>query len=363
MKILVITPRFAIAGVPLAQIRLARALNARGHSVELVIGHIHKDYDLVPPEGIKTTILKQPTVRRMFWPLFRYFLTERPDVVFAAEDHLNIVVLMAALFARSQAKISGSCRVTPFDTYSSIPLTKGWFLKKLAQLFMDRADALTCVSKDMVIQYQQVFSSPPHVCVYNIVADNLSRKRMNEIVEHAWFKKKSVPVLVAAGRLAPWKGFSDLIEAMALLKDRRNVRLVILGDGPLRNELQELIGKRGLEDNIELVGYVDNPLKYFSHANVFVLSSLVEGLPNVLVEAMMCGCTPVSTDCPTGPREVLCDGQFGFLSPVRNPPALASAIEQALDNPIDPRKLNEAVMPFEENAVLDRHFEVLGLHG
>lgn len=363
MKIVVITPLFAIAGVPLAQVRFARALAARGHDVELLIGHIHPDYVFEPPAEIKTTVLNQPNVRRMLWPLVQYFRTERPDVVFSAEDHLNTLVLIAAILAGSKAKISGSSRVTPFDTYSTVPFSKRWVLKQLARLVIGRADALTCVSVDMVAQYRQVFSSPPHVCVYNIVDDARSRERMLETVEHAWLVDKSVPVLMAAGRLAPWKGFNDLIEAMALLAGKRRVRLLILGDGPLRAELQGLIETRGLLDVVELVGYVENPLKYFAHADVFILSSLVEGLPNVLVEAMMCGCTPVSTDAPTGPREVLQDGKYGYLVPMRDPVAMAAAIELALDHPIPKNLLDEAVAPFEECAVIERHFEVLGLRG
>jgi glycosyltransferase involved in cell wall biosynthesis len=139
--------------------------------------------------------------------------------------------------------------------------------------------------------------------------------------------------------------------------------LIILGDGPLRTELQNLIESFGLVDTIELLGYVENPLKYFARADVFILSSLVEGMPNVLVEAMMCGCTPVSTDCPTGPRELLQDGKYGYLVPMRDPTAMAAAIESALDHPIPKALLDEAVDPFEENRVIDRHFEVLGLQG
>ena len=168
-------------------------------------------------------------------------------------------------------------------------------------------------------------------------------------------------MLVAAGRLAPWKGFADLIRAMKLVPAQRRARLMILGDGPLRGELQALISELGLDDTVRLLGYVENPLKYFARADVFVLSSHVEGLPNVLVEAMMCGCTPVSTDCPTGPREVLQDGKFGYLVPMRDPVAMAAGIEKALDRPIPKQRLAEAVRPFEEGSVLKRHFEVLGL--
>jgi glycosyltransferase involved in cell wall biosynthesis len=363
VKITVVTPLFAIAGVPLAQIRFARALAARGHSVELIIGHVRPEYEFVAPEGLKTTVLERPNVRNMLGPLVLHFWKDRPDVVFSAEDHLNTLVLIAALVSGSQAKISGSSRVTPFDTYSDTWFSKRWVLKQLARVVMRRANALTCVSEEMVSQYREVFKAPPHVCVYNVVDDREARERMRVPVEHGWLSEKSVPVLMAAGRLAPWKGFTDLIEAVALVRLQREVRLLILGDGEMRNELQHLVEARGLSGSVQLVGYVENPLKYFVRADVFVLSSRVEGLPNVLVEAMMCGCTPVSTDCPTGPREVLQGGKFGYLVPVGDPAAMAAAIERALDHPIPKELLDEAVAPFEESRVIDRHFEVLGLRG
>jgi len=359
MKISIVTPLFALSGVPLAQIRFARAWAAQGYDVDLVIGRIDQEYKFPDVTGITLLNLNRKNVRGMFLPLIHYFRSTKPDVVFSAEDHLNAVVLIAAILSGSKAKISGSSRVTPYDTYSNVPFTKRWFLKHITRSVMWRADALTCVSKDMVGQYHKVFNSPPHLCVYNIVDDTLSRKRMKETVDNDWFVNKDCQIVVAAGRLASWKGFADLIWAMAIVTYERRVRLVILGDGPLRTELEELITHLGLSDVVSLFGYVENPLKYFVGADVFVLSSYVEGLPNVLVEAMMCGCTPVATDCPTGPREVLHDGKYGYLVPVKDPVALAAGIVHALDNPIPADILSEAVRPFEESTVLARHLEVL----
>jgi glycosyltransferase involved in cell wall biosynthesis len=363
MKICVVTPLYAIAGVPLAQLRFARVLASKGHDVDLVIGRIDPQYQLPEVAGVNLLVLDRLHVRGMFFPFRKYLQKAKPDIVFSAEDHLNAIVLLGAITTGSKAKISGSSRVTPFDTYSNKPFTKRWVLKHLVRSVMWRADALTCVSRDMVDQYRKVFDSPPHVCVYNIADDRHSRRRMEEPVEHEWFRHKDGPVLVAAGRLAMWKGFADLIRAMKVLPRQRRARLMILGDGPLRSELEALIIELGLQDVVSLLGYVENPLKYFAHADVFVLSSHVEGLPNVLVEAMMCGCTPVSTDCPTGPREVLQDGKFGYLVPLRDPVAMAAGIERALDFPIPKNLLADAVRPFEEGTVLQRHFEVLGLSG
>lgn len=361
MKICVVTPLFAIAGVPLAQLRFARALADKGHDVDLVIGYIDAKYNFPRVTDVNLIHLNKRHVRGMLFPLIGYLKKSKPDIVFSAEDHLNAVTLLAALISNSKAKISCSSRVTPFDTYSNVPFTKRWILKHFMRGVMPRANALTCVSKDMVEQYRQVFKSPPHVCVYNIVDYKQSQQKMLEPVNEDWLLNKCEPIIVAAGRLAPWKGFSDLIVAMGELTKTRKVKLIILGDGSSRVELEALIAKLNLGNSVKLLGYVDNPLKYFKHADVFVLSSLVEGLPNVLVEAMMCGCTPVSTDCPTGPREVLQDGKYGYLVPVQNTIALAEGILKALDNPILPEILNEAIQPFAEQTVIDRHFEILGI--
>lgn len=362
VKICVVTPRFAISGVPLAQLRFARALARAGHEVDLIIGRVDSHLTVPEAPGVRVLPLQLPNVRSMFFPLLRYMRREKPEIVFSAEDHLNVLVLLVAMLSGSSAKISGSCRVTPFDTYRGGLFSKQWVLKQLARLVAARADALTCVSKDMVDQYRQLFRSPPHTFVYNIVADADARARLDEPLQDIWFDPKDRPVIVAAGTLAPWKGFSDLIEAVARLRDRsRHVRLLILGEGPLRPELEAQVRALGIEDRVRLPGYADNPLKYFARADVFALSSHVEGMPNVLVEAMMAGCTPVSTDCPTGPREVLQDGRFGYLVPMKNPEALADGIEKALDRPIPKERLVEAVQPFEEAAVIKRHFEILGL--
>jgi glycosyltransferase involved in cell wall biosynthesis len=361
MKVCVAMPVYGIAGVPLAQIRFARALADKGHDVDMLVGCIDPNHEFPEVTGVNVIRMNVHRVRELLIPLWKYFRAVRPDVVFSAEDHLNGVVLLAAITSGSKAKISGSSRVPPTDTYSNRTFSKGWILKQLKRTVMWRADALTCVSKDMVTHYREIFDSPPHVCVYNIIDDRHSRLRMKESVQHDWLAHKIYPVLVAAGTLTVRKGFADLIHAMKELSGRSNARLIILGDGPLRSELEALALELGISNAVSFPGLVDNPLKFFARADVFVLSSYAEGLPNVLVEAMMCGCTPVSTDCPTGPREVLQGDKYGYLVPVGDPAAMAAGIEKALNAPIPSELLLEAIQPFSENAVIKRHFEVLGL--
>jgi len=361
MKIAIVTPIFNIAGVPLAQHRFARALAQRNHEVEFIIGFLPSS--LYPPDvpGLKINILKNNRVFKMFFKLFFIFKKNKFDIIFSAEDHLNVVVILANFLSGSKAKISASSRVTPLDTYSDTWFSKRWFLKQLTKLTMKRANVLSCVSKDMVLQYQSMFKNSTHQAIYNIVDDKFSRAKMLEKVDHRWFDENHKKLIIASGRLATWKGFEDLIRAMPFVLKKENVRLIILGDGPLKESLQNLIQDLDLNSHVELLGYVNNPLKYYKKADVFVLSSHVEGLPNVLVEAMMCGCTPVSTDCPTGPREVLEGGKYGYLVPMKNPKSLAQGIIQALKTPISEDLLNEAVLPFEENKVLEAHTKALRL--
>ena len=231
MKITVVTPRFTIAGVPLAQQRFARALAAQGHDVDLVIGYIEPGNQLQELDDINIINLNKPMARKLLWPLTKYFFIHKPSIIFSAEDHLNIIVLLASIFSFSNAKVSGSSRVTPFDTYSNIFLSKGWILKQLTKMLMWRASVLSCVSQDMVEQYKEVFTNPPHICIYNIVDDKDSRKKMLYPQNHPWLVNKKCPVIIGAGKLAEWKGFDNLIQALAECKKRIEIKLIILGDG------------------------------------------------------------------------------------------------------------------------------------
>lgn len=361
MKFTVIVARYAITGVPLAQARLASALAARGHQVDLIIGFVAEG--LPPPEldNVRILHLNRPQARYILFGMVRYLRKEKPDAIFSAEDHLNAIVIASALLSRSKAKITGSSRVNPFDTYSRKVLSKRWFLKQIMGALMWRANVLTCVSKAMVCQYRTLFRNAPHVCVYNIVDTPIARARIQEPVDHPSFTDHTVPILVAAGQLEPWKGFADLIAAVHIVVQKQPLRLVIFGEGSQRAELQAQIDRLGMGNIITLEGYVANPLKYFARADAFVLSSHFEGMPNVLIEAMMAGCTPVATDCPTGPQEILEGDQYGYLVPVNNPLALATGIENALSSPVASDILAEAIQPFHEDAVLAAHFRLLGI--
>lgn len=352
--------RHSHSGVPLAQIRLAKALHRRGYKVEFIIGYVPDDVAEPLIEGVKVINLDSPRTYKTLYPIISYLRKSKPDVIFSAEDHLNAIVTLAVLLTRSKARLGTSSRVTPYDTYSNNVLSKRWVLKQINQVLWRRVDALVCVSKDMVKQYEAIFGVTKYQCIYNVVVDSEIYDKMAVPLDDPWLNDNSTPLVITAGRLAPEKGFPDLINAMKVLSKTTKARLAILGDGPLRQKLAAQINELGLSDSVRLLGFQANPYKYFSKAKVFVLSSYVEGLPNVLVEAMACGVTPVSTNCPTGPEEVLKGGKYGYLVPVRDPIAMAYAIQKALENPIRPEHIREAIEPWTEERVIERHQSVLG---
>lgn len=364
MKICVVTPVWGIAGVPLAQRRLALALVARGHQVDLIIGSTDLALTIPDTPGVNVTAWNISGIRYIIPPLIQYLKATKPDVVFSAEDHLNGAVLVAAMLARSKAKITGSSRVPPKDSYSNTPFTKGWLRKQAMRIVMRRADALTCVSEDMVINYRTYFPDGKHVAVHNIIDDTTSRARAAQPVDHPWFINRDLPLVVAAGTLTGRKNFRMLVAVISELKHRgRDVRLALFGEGYRRLELETQISDCGIADRCWLPGQIDNPLAYFARADVLALTSYAEGLPNVLVEGMIAGCTPVATDCPTGPREVIEGGGVGHLVAMDDVSAMADAIERALATPATRAELDHALESFREEVVITRHFELLRIKG
>jgi len=165
------------------------------------------------------------------------------------------------------------------------------------------------------------------------VTENLSILS-KERPEHQWFRDGEPPVVLGVGRLVKVKDFRTLIDAFERVRRKRVVRLMILGEGPEKQELASRIRELGLDFDVEMPGFSLNPYSFMRYASVLVLSSRWEGFGNVLVEAMACDTPVVSTDCPGGPREILEGGKHGLLAPVGDAQAMATAIERQLDEPI-----------------------------
>jgi glycosyltransferase involved in cell wall biosynthesis len=179
---------------------------------------------------------------------------------------------------------------------------------------------------------------------------------------HPWFGEPDHPVVIGIGRLVAQKNFRLLIDAFALVKrDHPTARLVILGEGEERGMLEAQIRRLGLQQSVSLPGFVDNPYACLARARVFVLSSDFEGLPTVLIESLAVGTPVVSTDCASGPREVLQDGALGELVPVGEVEAFARGIGRALANPRPPQSA-AGLRPYMLDAVIDHFVEACHLN-
>jgi glycosyltransferase involved in cell wall biosynthesis len=194
--------------------------------------------------------------------------------------------------------------------------------------------------------------------VYNPVITPEIMALARQTPDHPWFAAGGPPVILAVGRLTPQKDFPTLLRAFAEVRRRRPARLLILGEGEERAALEALGADLGVAADVALPGFRENAMAYMAGSALFVLSSAWEGLPTVLIEALAAGTRVVSTDCPSGPREILQDGRLGSLVPVGDVAALADAMTAALARPAAPAPA-EALTPFTRDAAVDHYLRLI----
>jgi glycosyltransferase involved in cell wall biosynthesis len=219
------------------------------------------------------------------------------------------------------------------------------------RLLSRHADACVCISRGVADEMRALGLLPEgkmHV-VYNPVVTDGLLSQMEEPLTHPWFGGGAPPVILGVGRLGSQKDFATLIRAFALVaREREDARLLILGEGKQRPALEKLIRGLGLSDRASLPGYAANPYPYMKRAALFVLTSRFEGFGNVVAEALACGCNVVSTDCRSGPSEILDGGKYGRLAGVGDPEDVARQILAALADPLPPALLRERASFFSE---------------
>ena len=190
--------------------------------------------------------------------------------------------------------------------------------------------------------------------IYNPVVSKELIQKSNEPVNHPWFLSDT-PVILSVGNLRPQKNFGLLLKSFKSLLREEDAKLIIAGEGPQREYLEKQVQNLNLDDDVELPGYVENVYSYMSCADLFTLSSNREGLPTVLIEALACGCPVVSTDCPSGPREVLKNGKYGKLVPVGDSYQLTKAMKSSLANNHDTQKLMNVAKRYSTEKAYDNY--------
>jgi glycosyltransferase involved in cell wall biosynthesis len=235
----------------------------------------------------------------------------------------------------------------------------------LARIFYPTARAVIAVSQGVADDLARLIGPGRArlVVIPNPVVTPDLLRLAGEAPDHPWLGPGQPPVILAAGRLAPQKDYPTLIRAFAALVEGQDMRLIILGEGPERPALEALVGDLGLSGRVDLPGFRGNPFAYMAKARLFVLSSAWEGLPGVLIQAMACGTPVVSTDCPSGPREILVEGRLGPLVPVGDIAALAEAMARTLDRTPESEVLQARAADFGLATVTQLYLDVLGIGG
>jgi glycosyltransferase involved in cell wall biosynthesis len=195
--------------------------------------------------------------------------------------------------------------------------------------------------------------------IYNPVVTPKLFEQAKEQIDHEWFIEGSPPFILGVGRFSTQKDFPTLIRAFSIVQKQMPARLMILGEGEDRPQIEALVRDLGLTSEVALPGFVSNPYAFMSRAAVFVLSSVYEGLPTVLIEAMAVGTPVVSTDCPSGPREILEFGKYGKLVPIGDSEAIANAIVTTLKHPIDVEALRQQAQKFSLENTVNGYLELI----
>jgi glycosyltransferase involved in cell wall biosynthesis len=231
----------------------------------------------------------------------------------------------------------------------------------MVRRFYPWADAVVAVSDGVAADTAEVARIPRDAIrtIYNPAdVDDIARQARLP-VDHPWLQPGGPPLILGVGRLAAQKDFPTLLRAFARLRQGRDARLVILGEGRQRPALEALVAQLGLAECVDLPGYEGNPFRFMARAALFVLSSRYEGLPGALIQALACGCPVVSTDCPSGPHEILEGGDYGPLVPVGDDMAMAEGMERVLASPPDPDRQRRRAECFSVDACADQYLDLL----
>lgn len=327
---------------------LSRRLAQRGMSVDVVVVRGEGPFRADVPEQCRLFVLDPPASRLPFvrdrrglWvaaavpALARYLDSERPDAVLSTSTPANLTALAARARSRSTPAVVVTVNLNLSGTTSRAGELLGPLLRRSIAHQYSHADAVVAVSRGVAedLRASGAIAEERLVQIDNPVDLERVTARAAEPLPHAWLAADAPPLVLAVGKLKVQKDFPTLLRAFAAVHARRSAHLVILGEGDQRPRLEALVRELGLEDDVAMPGFAANPFAWMARASVFVLSSLFEGMSNVLLEALASGCPVVSTDCPSSPREILRDGDVGPLVPVGDDRALAGAIERVLDGP------------------------------
>lgn len=340
---------------------LARGFVELGRSVDLVLVRAEGPHlERLPAQakqvrlGTRHTFLALPG-------LASYLRRRRPTALLAAKDRAGRTAVLARALAGTTTPIALRLGTNLTTAMAGKPAAQRWLRYWPIRRIYPHLDRIIAVSEGVAEDTATIARVPRehiHVIRNPVITPELA-ELSRAACPHPWLRPGEWPVIMGAGRLQRQKDFPTLLRAFARLRAERPCRLLILGDGGGREALERLIGALGIGADVDLPGFQANPYAYLARARLFVLSSAWEGSPNALTEAMALGTPVVSTDCPSGPREILAGGRFGPLVPVADVEALTRAMADTLDHHLPPDTLKAAVAEYNQSESARRYLEVL----
>ena len=354
-KVAIFIPDLDGGGAQLANVNLANELVRQGLTVDFVVYNADGPFRQRVAENVRLVVLGSRRFDTGVLRFCRYLARERPSVVMASMQHAGVIALLARRLVGGQSRFIVQHQNTLSMQYQDArPVARLWL--RLLGALLPSANAIVMVSNEAADDLVGMFPKTSHkvVSIYNPAFEPGIVELANEPLAHPWFNNSEVPVILSVGRLVPQKNYETLLAAFAQVVRSRQARLVVIGEGPDRASLLARAKELDIVQFVDFPGFQPNPYPFMKNANLFVLSSIFEGLPLVLVEALGCGTPVVSTACP-GTREVLEDSKWGKLVPVEDAQAMARAILNSLDEPVDSTALVERANRFSARSIAEEY--------
>lgn len=361
LKVAVFLPTLMGSGAVRVALTLSEALIEQGISVDLVLMIAEGEHLKNVHNSIRVVDLKCPRLWTSLPSMVQYLRKERPQAVLPVMPLANGIASWARRIAQVPLQLVLCEQDAVSLVFGDMDNHKHKPLQYLIRLSYRWADAIVGSSEGVAERLRKLPGIDPKrvKMIYNPVNSVLIEQLKTKRAPHPWLDDNSIPVILGVGRLEKQKDFPTLIKAFDLVRRRRAARLIILGEEVERANLERLVTDLGLSDLVDMPGYVANPYAYMARASVFALSSVHEGFALVVVEAMACGTPVVSTDCPSGPREILDSGRWGELVPVGDAAALADGIVKTLDAPTPPELLKSRAKDFGVDASCQEYLKIL----
>ncbi len=296
------------------------------------------------------------------WSLRNFLRKEKPDVLIAVSIPPSITVLIAKILANSETKIIvRQSNVIKLANVSEFSKVKRRLRDFIIPFLYKKADGFIAVSEGVKSNLKYLLGHDNNIeVIYNKVLNKEWFLEPSHKPSHQWFNDESIIVFLAVGRLVEKKDYPTMIKAFQIASSRcNNIRLLILGDGPQKSKLKRLIEKAKVKDKIELLGHIQNPHPYYYYSFGYLLSSVSEGMPSSVIEALGSACQIISTDCASGPSEILSKGEYGKIVGIKDHERMARSISESLSDTIPKSKLLKRALDFTtENGIKEYVFTI-----